>query len=293
MSPARTLPESAALAAGLRLTGIGLVVLSLLFGAARAQSQPDLSGRLAALAPAQVLLLGEQHDVAEHQQIAKDLVRTLAARSQLAAVVLEMLPAGRSSRGLATGSSEPVVREALGWDERAWPWQAYGPVAMAAVAAGVPVLGGNLANDALRASMGRSELDQRLPPPALAQQKQLMRDGHCGLLPESQIGPMARVQIARDLSMAATLQSAAEAAGPGQKVLMLSGSVHADKQLGVPQHLPPSLKVWSVRLLSQGSDPSGGSFDAHWPTAPAPATDHCAALREQFKGRSTSPSPRP
>ena len=49
----------------------------------------------------------------------------------------------------------------------------------------------------------------------------------------------------------------------------------------------------SVRLLSQGSDPAGGSFDAHWPTGPAPATDHCAALREQFKGRSANPPARP
>jgi uncharacterized iron-regulated protein len=141
----------------------------------------------------------------------------------------------------------------------------------------------------MRAQMARSELDSRLPPAALAEQQQLMREGHCGLLPESQIAPMARIQIARDLSLAATLEAAVRQAGPQQLVLMLSGSVHADKRLGVPAHLPPDLAVRSVRLLAGGQDGQGGQgagqFDAHWPTAPAPPTDHCAALREHFKQR--------
>ncbi|MEI7785461.1 MAG: ChaN family lipoprotein [Betaproteobacteria bacterium] len=293
MNAACPAPKPAPRAAAPRRLAIGLALLSLLWGPAQAQPRAELSARLAALPQAQVLLLGEQHDAAEHQQIAKALVQTLAAQGQLGALVLEMLPAGRSSKGLDPDSTQEAVRQALGWDERAWPWPPYGPVVMAAVAAGVPVLGGNLPNEALRASMARSELDQRLPTPALEQQKQLMREGHCGLLPESQIGPMARMQIARDLSLAAAVQSAAEAARPGQQVLLLAGSVHADKQLGVPWHLPASLRSVSVRLLSQGSDPAGASFDALWPTAPAPATDHCAALREQFKGRGAQAPARP
>lgn len=256
-----------------------------------AQTEPgETPARLAALAPADVLMLGEQHDAPAHQQIAREVVQWLAARGQLAALVLEMLPAGRSSAGLKPDSSPDQARQVLAWDDRAWPWQAYGPVVMAAVQAGVPVLGGNLAMDALRSSMARSELDQRLPAPALARQQTLMREGHCGLLPESQIAPMTRMQIARDLSLATTVQEAARSARPAQKVLLLSGSVHADKALGVPQHLPGHLKFLSVRLLAQGADPSGGSFDAHWPTAPAPATDYCAGLREQFKSRSSAPT---
>jgi uncharacterized iron-regulated protein len=139
--------------------------------------------------------------------------------------------------------------------------------------------------------MGRSELEQRLPPAALARQMQLMREGHCNLLPESQILPMARMQIARDLSLADALMQAARTAQAGQMVLMLCGSVHADKTLGVPQHLPATLKSASVRLLARGTDPSGGHFDAHWLTEPAPSTDHCAALRERFRpsGRPSAP----
>lgn len=257
-----------------------------------AQASDEWTARLDALLPARALLLGEQHDASEHQRIARALVQTLAGRSVLAAVVLEMLPAGSSSGQLPRDSTELAVQQALGWNEGGWPWAAYGPVVMAAVRAGVPVLGGNLPTQQMRAQMTRIELDSRLAAPALAEQQQLMREGHCGLLPESQIAPMARIQIARDLSLAATLEAAVRQAGPQQLVLLLSGSVHADKRLGVPAHLPPDLAVRSVRLLAGGQGGQGaGQFDAHWPTAPAPPTDHCAALREHFRQR--PPGPRP
>jgi uncharacterized iron-regulated protein len=275
-----------------------LLGAALSWAASLARASDEWTPRLDALLPTRALLLGEQHDASEHQRIARALVQTLADRSALAALVLEMLPAGSSSAQLPRDSTEAAVQRALGWNEGAWPWAAYGPVVMAAVQAGVPVLGGNLPDQQMRAQMARSELDGRLAPAALAEQQQLMRQGHCGLLPESQIVPMARIQIARDLSLAATLEAAMRQAGPQQLVLMLSGSVHADKRLGVPAHLPHELAVRSVRLLAGG--PSGqagqgsqneGLFDAHWPTAPAPPTDHCAALREHFRQR--PPGPRP
>jgi hypothetical protein len=140
--------------------------------------------------------------------------------------------------------------------------------------------------------MARSELDGRLAPAVLAEQQQLMRQGHCGLLPESQIVPMARIQIARDLSLAATLEAAMRQAGPQQLVLMLSGSVHADKRLGVPAHLPPELAVRSVRLLAGG--PSGqagqgsqneGAGATHRPLrGPARAFSAAAARTEALSG---------
>jgi uncharacterized iron-regulated protein len=273
----------------------GVLLGALAWASGLAQASDEWTQRLDALLPTRALLLGEQHDASEHQRIARALVQTLAGRSALAAVVLEMLPAGSSSAQLPRDSTQAAVQRALGWNEGAWPWEAYGPVVMAAVQAGVPVLGGNLPTPQMRAQMARSELDSRLTAPALAEQQQLMREGHCGLLPESQIAPMARIQIARDLSLAATLEAAVRQAGPQQLVLMLSGSVHADKRLGVPAHLPPDLAVRSVRLLAGGQDGQGGQgagqFDAHWPTAPAPPTDHCAALREHFRQR--PPGPRP
>ena len=51
--------------------------------------------------PPALLLLGEQHDAAAHQQWQAQTVQWLAQRQQLAALVLEMAEAGHSTQGLA------------------------------------------------------------------------------------------------------------------------------------------------------------------------------------------------
>ena len=65
--------------------------------------------------------------------------------------------------------------------------------------------------------MADGKLDGQLPGPALKAQQQAIRLGHCNMLPESQITPMTRVQIARDISMAQTLAAARQQAGAGQR----------------------------------------------------------------------------
>ena len=97
------------------------------------------------------LLLGERHDVADHQRRHRDAVVQLAAQQRLAALALEMAEHGTTTAGLERGASEAAVRAALGWDERAWPWAAYAPAVMAAVRAGAPVLGANLPRARMRA----------------------------------------------------------------------------------------------------------------------------------------------
>jgi len=235
---------------------------------------------LAAWLPADVLLLGEQHDAGAHQRVQQVIVATLAGRGQLAALALEMADSGTSTASSPPSASPEQVRALLRWDDAAWPWAAYGPVVMTAVRAGVPVLGANLPRSEMRASMADSQLDQRLPGPALKAQQQLIRQGHCDLLPEGQITPMTRIQIARDRHMADTL---AKSVQPGKVVVLISGSVHADKQLGVPQHLPAGLQVKSVRLLAGGQVLPDESFDSVWITEALPDKDHCAGLREQFR----------
>ena len=242
-------------------------------------SGPDAATRLAAWLPADVLLLGEQHDANAHQAVQQQVVAALAARGQLAALALEMADSGQSSAGLPANASEEQTRSRLRWNNDAWPWATYGPAVMSAVRAGVPVLGANLPRSDMRASMADTQLDLRLPGPSLKAQQQLIRQGHCNLLPESQITPMTRIQIARDRRMADTL---AKAVQPGKVVVLISGSVHADKQLGVPQHLPAGLQVKSVRLLAGGQTLPGESFDSVWATEAVPDKDYCAGLREQF-----------
>ena len=261
-----------------RLLSATALLLSL--GACSLQPRLSDEDRLAAWLPADVLLLGEQHDAVAHQRVQQGLVATLAGRGQLAALALEMADSGTSTAGLPSDASPEQVRTSLKWDDTAWPWTAYGPVVMSAQRAGVPVLGANLPRGDMRASMADSQLDLRLPAPAFKAQQQLIRQGHCDLLPEGQITPMTRIQIARDRRMADTL---AKAVQPGKVVVLISGSVHADKQLGVPQHLPAGLQVKSVRLLAGGKSLPGESFDSVWTTEALPDKDYCAGLREQFR----------
>jgi uncharacterized iron-regulated protein len=242
-------------------------------------SQTELKTRLDTWLPADVLLLGEQHDAPAHQALQRQIVETLAARGALAAVALEMVDSGDSTAALGVDASEEQTRTALNWNNDAWPWAAYGPTVMSAVRAGVPVLGANLARSQMKSSMADAQLDQRLPGPALKAQQQLIRQGHCGLLPESQITPMTRIQIAKDRRMADTVQAAVRT---NQVVVLISGSVHADKQLGVPQHLSPALRIKAIRLRSGAAAVEHESFDSVWLTPATPNKDYCADLAKQL-----------
>jgi uncharacterized iron-regulated protein len=221
------------------------------------------------LGGADVVLLGERHDDAGHQRHHRDIVQSLAARGRLAALAIEMAEQGRSTAGLPRGAEEGEVRAALNWNEDAWPWRAYGPVVMAAVTAGVPVLGANLPRDRMREAMGDASLDDTLDATALAAQREAIRTGHCDLLPQQQLAPMTRVQIARDRAMAQTL---VRAAVPGRAVLLVAGAGHVSPDLGVPRHLPPALAVKPLVLPPSG--PAGAS-----------APDYCAELRERMQRR--------
>ena len=233
--------------------------------------------------PADALLLGEQHDAAEHQQLQRDVVTALARRGQLAALAIEMAEQGRSTAGLARDSGEPEVRLALRWDEAGWPWQAYGPVVMAAVRAGVPVLGANLERSAMRQAMANEALDTHLPPERLAQQRDNIRTGHCQLLPESQIAPMTRIQLARDAAMARTVAGAVQT---GKTVLLVAGGGHVSRTLGVPTHLPPALRSVVVLAVAGSATAANRSdVDAVWETAPVAPKDHCAALGKRLQQR--------
>lgn len=228
---------------------------------------PLLLAACAATAPlpdaaVDALLLGEQHDARGHPRLQQQWVSTLAQRGRLGAVTLEMAERGTSTAGLAPAASEEEVRAALRWTaDNGWPWERYGPAVMAAVRAGVPVLGANLPRSAMRAAMQDEALDRLLPGPAVKAQQQAIRVGHCHMLPEQQIQPMTRVQIARDVAMARTV---ADALRPGKTVVLIAGSGHVEPELGVPRHLPPSVTVQPLVLPREDT-----------------GRDYCAEFRRQ------------
>ena len=243
---------------------------------------------LTRLMPTPLLLLGEQHDAPEHQALQRELVQQLAARQLLSALVLEMSEAGTHTTDLPSQASETQVREALRWsgDQGGWPWPIYAPVVMAAVRAGVPVLGGNLPRADMRAAMGNESLDRLLPTEALERQRVAIREGHCDLLPAPQIAPMTRIQIARDQAMART---AAAAIRPGQTVLLVAGNGHVQRDLGVPLHLPPDLAhrvvVALARPAADAQEAVGQTLptaDVVWRSPPRAPRDYCADMKRSM-----------
>jgi len=241
----------------------------------------ETSARLAALLPADVLLVGEQHDAQAHHDLEQQIVSSLASRGLLAAVALEMAEVGVSTAQLKPSSTEEQARRALKWDDQAWPWSDYGPAVMTAVRAGVPVLGANLPREQMPASMNDAKLDAQLPGPALKAQQQGIRLGHCNLLPESQIQPMTRIQIAKDITMADTIH---QMLVPGKTVVLLAGNGHVDRSLGVPQHLRADLTAKSLHLRAgegSGTD-RAEAFDSVWATPALLDTDYCAELKAQW-----------
>ncbi|MDR0225805.1 MAG: ChaN family lipoprotein [Burkholderiaceae bacterium] len=271
------LPALAALTLAVALSGC----------ASRPQAPQDWSQQLRDWAGAPIVLLGEQHDAAAHQAWQQATVQELVRQDRLAALVMEMAPRTGSTAALERDADEQRVQQALHWQEAAWPWARYRGVVMAAVRAGVPVLGGNLPRAAMREAMHDESLDQHLPAAGWQRQIEAMREGHCGLLPDAQLPPMVRVQLARDASMAQAAQAARK---PGQTVLLVAGRGHVLRGVGIPTWLPEGLGA-RVAVAQAGPQTAALPSDADWlqRTDALPAQDHCAELRERFKN---PPAPR-
>jgi uncharacterized iron-regulated protein len=259
---------------------LAALTLAVLAGCASPGATPAaVQARVDGLREADAVLLGEQHDAPDHQRIHREVVQALAARGSLAALALEMAPQGGSTRGLQPDASEAAVQAALRWDDASWPWAPYAAAVMAAVRAGVPVLGANLPRAAMRAAMADDKLDALLTNAALQAQREAIRAGHCDLLPSSQIAPMARIQIARDRAIARTV---ADAVVPGKTVVLLAGASHLDRRIGVPLHLPGGLRATAIELRAGSvadAEQAAGAFDATWTTPAVPPKDYCAELR--------------
>ncbi|QIL70370.1 ChaN family lipoprotein [Diaphorobacter sp. HDW4B] len=230
---------------------------------------------------APVIMLGEQHDAPEHHAWEADTVRELTQRKRLAALVLEMADAGATTHGLPANASEADVQQALNWNDKAWPWESYGPSVMAAVRAEVPVLGGNLPRKQMADAMKNARFDQHLSAEAMQIQRDAIKQGHCNLLPETQLQPMARIQLARDESMAQIVRSAIE---PGRTVLLIAGHGHVRSRVGVATWLPANLLAHKA-IAQAGAVDSAIKYESNiFIVTPAlPSKDHCAELRQHFK----------
>ena len=244
-------------------------------------------------ARATLCLLGEQHDHPDHHAVQAWIVSALGERGALAALALEMADAGQRFEG-PRDAPEAVVRARLHWNDDGWPWAMYSAAVMAAVRAGVPVVGVNLPRTEMRPAMQQARWDTSVPAKVRQRILDDVAESHCGLLPASQLPAMARIQFARDDSMAAHSLALAR---PGKTVVLLTGSFHANRTLGIALHVAaheaqlPRGVARPVRLLSlllKGLSPDTqpelpAGYDAVWFTPGTPPIDHCAELQKTLK----------
>lgn len=253
------------------------------------QIQDLRTGRL--LTPAQLVerlagaphvLLGEQHDNPDHHALQLWLLRALEQHRPQGSVLLEMLEPAQQAQ-VATLQQQAALPadlpQALGW-QRGWDWNLYGPIMRHALVQPYPLLAANLDRSEVR------EIYRHVPtlegPRSTAEAVTAalldqVREGHCGLLPESQMPAMLAVQQQRDRRIAQRLLQAPTPA------LLLAGAYHVRKDMGVPLHLQ-DLGLQSgtevVMLAQVGEVVEPAMADVVWYTAAVAKRDYCADMRK-------------
>ncbi len=261
-----------------------------------------------ALAQARYVLLGEQHDNADHHRLQAALVRALAQTGRRPALAFEQLDVAQQPQVDASLARAPRDADALAlavdWARSGWPdWSLYRPVFAAGLDSGLPIVGANLPREQVRAlvSQGASTLDAALrerlaldtplPEDVARAMREEMRESHCGHLPASMLDPMVLAQRARDAHLADRML----ATDTGGGAILITGGGHARTDRGVPTHLlrrAPERRVLSVGFIEvepdvqqpQDAAASFGAerlpFDYVWFTPAATREDPCAALRK-------------
>lgn len=242
-------------------------------------SAAELVARLAA---ADRVLVGEQHDNPDHHALQLWLLKALASRRPQGSLLLEMLEPAQQARieqlrGQALLPTE--LDKAIDW-QSGWDWSLYGPIVREALSHSYPLLAANLDRSEIgeiyRARPSLSGTHSTAEPVRQALLAHV-REGHCGLLPETQMPAMLAVQQQRDRRMAERVLAAPTPS------LLFAGSYHVRKDIGVPLHLADlgSQTGTRVLLLAQvGEAVQAGMADYVWYTAALPEQDYCAGLRK-------------
>ncbi|OAT37413.1 ChaN family lipoprotein [Proteus myxofaciens] len=231
---------------------------------------------LAELATKPRVIIGEKHDNAYHHDIEYWLMTELPKKRPQGAILLEMLTPSQqvlvdNTKKRYSGSEylrDERLMQTLQWNA-GWPWKWYGNLVKEALSADYSLLAANI---------DRNEITQAYQhPPIIEGEKstapfvrqlilETIRVAHGNELDKEQGEKMTAIQQLRDRAMAQHLLAAP------QPALLIAGSFHASKVMGVPLHisdLAPNQSVTVVIMAEEGSDITGAHADYLWIT---PAT---------------------
>ncbi|MEL6522503.1 MAG: ChaN family lipoprotein [Pseudomonadota bacterium] len=224
---------------------------------------------LSALPSAEIYLLGERHDNADHHEIQACYVGAVAP----AALVFEMLTADRAEGvPFEHRLDEDKLRETLDWDNSGWPdFSIYYNIFEAAPEA--KLYGAAVPRETLRSAFqdgavglfggdaNRFGLDRPLPEDEQAEREEMQFNAHCEAMPREMMSGMVDAQRLRDAELArVALQALEETGGP---VAVILGNGHARQDWGVPVYLAaasPETSVFSVGLI-EGEPEENSPFD--------------------------------
>ena len=268
---------------GFRL--LAIICMGMAFPAAGAG--PDAV--VAAGRAADIVVLGEIHDNPRHHAVQAEVVAAL----QPAALVFEMIPqaAEEEVNALrAQGAGRDAVAAALDWAGSDWPdFSYYWEILRSAPAARV-FGAGQPSADVRRAMMEGAAgafgpgaaaygLDRPLEPPEQAAREALQAAAHCDALSPDMLPGMVEAQRFRDAGLADAALRARAMTGDG-RVVVITGSGHADKARGIPAAIAianPDVKVLSVGQFERPPS-DAGDYDRIL-LAPAPERDDpCAGF---------------
>ena len=245
-----------------------------------------------AAASAEVVLMGEQHDNADHHRLQAELLAAIVESGRRPAVAFEQLDFEdqdavdrmlAASRGTPPPVRAAALAEAVAWNESGWPpFDLYRPVFEVALANDLPIRAANLSRRQMHALFAKPDTDDStlvpLPPDALAAMAADIEQSHCGHANAQMVSMMTSAQRRRDARMAGAVLAAFAAAGsdvptrsgePRPGAVLVCGFGHARKDYGVPvtlAHAAPQRRIVSigfVEVLPSVDDSAGYAEGMH------------------------------
>lgn len=245
---------------------------------------------------ASVLLLGETHDNGEGHRLRAEALRARLEAGWRPAIAMEQFDREQQPALDAAmrecGDADCLIARVI-TAKSSWEWPFYKPVIALAMEYKLALLAANLSradagkviNDGVTAALDADEieryaLDKPVPAAVLAPQVEEVRNGHCGMLPEGMLEPMALAQVARDVVMAETMRPYAS-----RGVVLIAGNGHVRRDIAVPYWLrAQGLATSSVGYVEEAG--TAGEFDEEHRIPAIERPDPCVSLGKAM-GRKT------
>jgi len=212
---------------------------------------------------ADIVLLGETHDNADHHALQKRLLAALAGSDPRPVLVMEQFDIEQQERldaiMVSTASRDIKLAAYKALMNEGWDWTGYQPLLSLAVKHGLPVLAANISRASLRevmrggqGALGAGEAQRlglttgwrREQQAALSKE---IADAHCDALPQPAINALTLAQRARDAVMADRLLSVR-----GARAVAILGRGHVRQDLATPLYLKkrsPRTSVLAVGMV--------------------------------------------